>query len=54
MTRIGKRHKANTEIAERITTPQSPEDAIKALKSFKAPKFDQAVEVCACLGIDPK
>lgn len=30
------------------------EAAIKALKGFKAPKFDQSVEVCLYLGIDTR
>jgi large subunit ribosomal protein L1 len=37
--------------------PSEPIDAAKAvsvLKQFKGPKFDQTVEVCLNLGIDPK
>lgn len=49
-----KRAKANTEIAGRHQGPQSMLDAIKAIKSFKGPKFDQAVEACVHLGIDPR
>ncbi|MEC9373392.1 MAG: 50S ribosomal protein L1 [Planctomycetota bacterium] len=30
------------------------EDAVKILKGFKAPKFDQTVDICLNLGIDPK
>jgi len=49
-----KRAKANTEIAAKHQGPQTMQDAIKALKSFKGPKFDQTVEVSVHLGIDPR
>lgn len=49
-----KRSKANEQIASQYEGPQSPADAIKALKSFKGPKFDQTVEACVHLGIDPR
>lgn len=51
-TNLSKRTKANQEM-----TPQSPlpaEQAIAALKKFKAPKFDQSVEVAMFLGIDTR
>lgn len=51
---LTKRTKANQEIAARYTGPQPMGEAIKALKSFKGPKFDQAVEACVHLGIDPR
>jgi large subunit ribosomal protein L1 len=54
MPTITKRAKANAEFAKKITNPQAPADAVKALKQFKGPKFDQTVEVCVHLGIDPK
>ncbi|MCP3904185.1 MAG: 50S ribosomal protein L1 [Planctomycetes bacterium] len=54
MPSMTKRHRANQEIAAKYEGGQSPEVAIKALKSFKGPKFDQSVEVCAHLGIDPR
>lgn len=54
MPMMTKRFKANAEIAKKITSPQSPADAIKTLKQFKGPKFDQTVNVCVHLGIDPK
>lgn len=54
MARFSKRTKANRELAARYEGPQELDAAIKALKSFKGPKFDQAVEVCAHLGIDPR
>jgi len=34
--------------------PLEPAAAVAALKKFKGPKFDQTVEVCLHLGIDPK
>ncbi len=49
-----KRHRANEEMAAKYSGPQPMPEAIKALKSFKGPKFDQSVEVCAHLGIDPR
>ena len=54
MPKLSKRRKANEEILAKYTEPQSPENAIKAVKSFKAPKFDQTVEVVAHLGIDAR
>ncbi|MDY7107228.1 MAG: 50S ribosomal protein L1 [Planctomycetota bacterium] len=49
-----KRAKANAEIAAKYAGPQSMQEAVKAVKSFKGPKFDQAVEVSVHLGIDPR
>lgn len=49
-----KRHKANSEIATKYQGPQSIDEAIKAVKSFKGPKFDQSIEVVVHLGIDPR
>lgn len=54
MPKMNKRHRANTEIASKYSGPQQLPDAIKAIKSFKGPKFDQAVEICVHLGIDPR
>ncbi len=53
MAKLTKRTRANTEIAEKYDGPQPLDVAVKALKSFKTPKFDQSIEVCAFLGIDP-
>lgn len=50
--RGGKRHRANLE--RQPQTPLDPASAIKALRAFKAPKFDQTVNVVVNLGIDPK
>ncbi len=52
--RQSKRAAANAQIAARVNGPQPISEAIKALKSFKAPRFDQTVEVCVHLGIDPR
>ena len=37
-----------------VTTAQSPADAIKTLRTYKATKFDQTINVVVHLGIDPK
>ena len=52
MPKMSKRARANAELAPKA--PVAPADAIKALKNFKGPKFDQSVEICVHLGIDPK
>jgi large subunit ribosomal protein L1 len=51
-TKISKRRKANEELkpAEALPAPA----AIAALKKFKAPKFDQTVEVAMFLGLDTR
>jgi large subunit ribosomal protein L1 len=54
MATLTKKAKTNQQIAEKYDGPQAPEVAIKALKEFKAPKFDQSVEVVVHLGIDPR
>lgn len=47
-----KRNKANE--ALKPTTAVEPAQAFETLKKFKAPKFDQAVEVAMHLGIDTR
>ena len=55
MVKPAKRGAANEQIAEKLpSAPQQITDAVKALKSFKGPKFDQTIEVCVHLGIDPR
>ncbi len=49
-----KRNAANNVIAEKITGAQPVAEAVKTLKTFKGPRFDQTVEVCVHLGIDPR
>ncbi len=50
-----KRDAANAQIAGRTAGGHQPiEEAIGVLKSFKGPRFDQTVEVCVHLGIDPR
>ncbi|MFZ4722669.1 MAG: 50S ribosomal protein L1, partial [Phycisphaerales bacterium] len=49
---FGKRMRASLEAKPK--TALSPADAVKALRAFKAPKFDQTVNVVVNLGIDPK
>ncbi|MHC4975090.1 MAG: 50S ribosomal protein L1 [Planctomycetota bacterium] len=50
--RFSKRVRSNREKAP--SEAMSVSDAVKALKGFEAPKFDQTVEVVMHLGIDPK
>ncbi len=53
MARVsGKRHAANLKL--KPAGPVEAGDAIKAIKSFKVPKFDQTINVCMTLGIDVK
>ena len=52
MPRSGKRYRADAEKADKQPVPLS--DAVERVKSFKATKFDQSVELCMHLGIDPK
>src|SRR6185503_10341459 len=54
MPTLTKRTKANQAIVEKITGPQPAPEAVKVVKSFKGPKFDQTINVCVNLGIDPK
>jgi len=49
---MSKRRFANE--AKRPSDPQELSSAVKTLKTFKAPKFDQTVEICMFLGVDPK
>jgi large subunit ribosomal protein L1 len=48
--RISKRRKANMAITPK--TEVLPTEAVAALKKFKAPKFDQTVNVCMHLNLD--
>ncbi|MFM9181757.1 MAG: 50S ribosomal protein L1, partial [Phycisphaerales bacterium] len=48
----GKRMRACNEHV--VKSPVAPADAVAALRRFKAPKFDQTVNVVFHLGIDPK
>lgn len=54
MTRMTKRAAANRELAAKHQGQQTIETAVKSLKSFRGPKFDQSVEACVHLGIDPR
>ncbi len=51
---LTKRTKANREIASKATTALPVPEAVKVLKSFKGPKFNQTVDVVVNLGVDPK
>jgi len=54
MARLSRRAAANAEIARKAEGPQPAADAVKILKQFKGPKFDQTVSACVHLGIDPR
>jgi large subunit ribosomal protein L1 len=54
MGKLTKRQAANQAIAEKYAGPQPLEEAVKAVKAFKAPKFDQSIEIVVHLGIDPR
>ena len=55
MTKLSKRAAANGQIAEKLADgPRPIEAAVKAVKSFKGPRFDQSIEVVVHLGIDPR
>ena len=49
---LPKRHRANMQ--SRPEDPQSMPAAVSTLKKYKGTKFDQTVEVCVHLGIDPR
>lgn len=49
-----KRAAANVQIAGKTQGAQPIPAAIAAVKAFKGPRFDQTVEVCVHLGIDPR
>ena len=53
MTRHGKRYRADEEIVERGKL-LSLDEALNKVKGFKPAKFNQSVELCLHLGIDPK
>ncbi len=52
MPRINKRTKEN--LAAQPLEALPLEEAVEAVKKYKGPKFDQTVEVCLHLGIDPR
>ncbi|MCL4219934.1 MAG: 50S ribosomal protein L1 [Phycisphaerales bacterium] len=52
MARINKRRKHNLALCPQ--GPVEPASAVSLLKKFKAPKFDQTVEICVHLGVDTK
>ncbi len=51
-TSLNRRQRDN--VAIRPAQPLPVEEAVAAVKKFKAPKFDQTVNVCFTLGIDTK
>ncbi|MEM1331770.1 MAG: 50S ribosomal protein L1 [Planctomycetota bacterium] len=52
MAKMGKRSRANLDKA--TDAAMDPAAAFKTLKAFKAPRFDQSVEICMHLGVDVK
>lgn len=52
LAKLAKRHRENMKGRPERVLPMA--DAVAALKKFKAPKFDQTVDVVIHLGIDPK
>ncbi len=52
MTRKGKRYRADLEQQPKQPLPIG--DAVAQVKQYKPTKFDQSVELCMHLGIDPK
>ena len=48
----GKRYNSDVERATKDPVPLT--EAVNRVKSFKKTKFDQTVELCMYLGIDPK
>jgi large subunit ribosomal protein L1 len=50
--KLSKRRRANE--ALKVEDALQPHDACATLKKFKAPKFDQTVNIVMVLGIDPK
>ncbi len=49
---VSKRNKANLPLKHKQALPVA--EAVSAVKQFKAPKFDQTVDVCIHLGVDTK
>lgn len=52
MPKQGKRHRSDAEKAP--TDPVSLVEAVNRLKAMKKLKFDQSIDICMHLGIDPK
>ncbi len=52
MARLSKRARENEQL--RPSEPLELAQAVSALKKFKGPKFDQTVEVCLHLNVDPR
>lgn len=52
MARMNKRTKENEALKPEGALPLN--EAVEVMKKFKGPKFDQTVEVCLHLGIDPR
>ena len=53
-TRRSRRHVSNATAAQENKGKHSTSEAISLLKKFKAAKFDESIECCVHLGIDPR
>lgn len=51
--KFGKRYRADFETIKQIETLPLPE-AISTVLNFKKAKFDQSIDICMHLGVDPK
>lgn len=51
---IGKRYRSDLEARGNAEQAYPLSEAVAQLKKFKATKFDQSVEICMHLGVDPK
>ncbi|MGD9638236.1 MAG: 50S ribosomal protein L1 [Alphaproteobacteria bacterium] len=53
MAKLGKRLKTNNGLVDKSKN-YDLNDAVKVMKSFTKAKFDETVEVCVALGVDPR
>ena len=51
---IGHSKRVRTNQGSLVSTIQTPADAIKSLRKYKATKFDQTINIVVHVGIDPK
>jgi large subunit ribosomal protein L1 len=51
--KFGKRYRADFETVKQVETLPLPE-ALKTVQNFSKAKFDQSIDICMHLGIDPK
>lgn len=51
---FSRRRAENQAMSQKSSTAKSVDDAVKMLKSFKKTSFDQTIDCCVHLGIDPR